>query len=67
MGYPYKMHLKLISLEVSFAQSSFRSCPIVLNFCTELGSDTAVLCANFLKERSTETDAIGKQISQDMN
>ena len=45
--YPSKTHLKLKSREISFVHNIRFSCPIVLKFCTEHGSITAVLCATF--------------------
>ena len=49
MGYPSKTHLKLKCREVSFAHNLFRSCPIVVKFCTEHDSDSAVIWANFFR------------------
>ena len=40
--YPSKTHLKLKSREISFIHNIRFSCPIVLKFCTEHGSITAV-------------------------
>ena len=44
-----KTHLKFKSREISFDQNIHFSCQIVLKFCTEHGSYTAVLCAKFQK------------------
>ena len=40
-------HAKLKSIEISFVQNTHFSSQIILNICTEHGSDTAVLCAKF--------------------
>ena len=45
--YPSKTLLKLKFCETSFIQNSRFSCQIVLNICTEHGSDTAMLHAKF--------------------
>ena len=47
IGYPPETHLKTKSREISFAHNFRFNCPIVLKFCTEHGSDTAVPCAKF--------------------
>ena len=47
--------LKPKSREISFANILFISYPIVLKFCTEHGSDTAVLCAKFQNDWTTKT------------
>ena len=44
---PSETHLKLKSHEISFVHIISFNCPISLKFCTEHGSDTAVLCAKF--------------------
>ena len=49
---------ELKSRENSFAHYTFFNYPIVLKFCTEHGSVTAVLCATFRNEWITETDVI---------
>ena len=47
MEYLSETHLKLKSHEISFIHKICRSCLIILKFCTEHGSDTAVLFAKF--------------------
>ena len=44
IGHPSKTHLKPKSPEISMAHSSYFICLIVLEFCTQRGSDTAVFC-----------------------
>ena len=61
MGYPPETHFKLKSREVSFAHNLFRKWPIVLKFCTEHGSDTAVLCATFQNDWTIETDVMDER------
>ena len=60
MVYPSKTHFKLKSREVSFDHDAFPNWPIVLNFCTEHGSDTAVLGTKFQKDWTTKRDIIDK-------
>ena len=55
------MHLKLKSREILFAHNSLLSWQIVLKFCTEHGSNTAVLCANFENDLSTYINTVDKQ------
>ena len=45
IGHPYVIQLKLNSREISLDFNIFLSCR--LNFCTEPGSITAVLCEKF--------------------
>ena len=47
IGYLSGTHLKLKSCEISFVHDICLCCPIVLKFCTEYDSDTAVRCAKF--------------------
>ena len=47
IGYPSEIHLKLKSRENPFTHNICRISPIILKFCIEHGSDTAVLCAKF--------------------
>ena len=47
IGYPSKTHRKLISRAISFVHIFHFDCPFALQFCTEHGSYTAVLCAKF--------------------
>ena len=52
---------KLKSREVSFLLSFLRNCRIVLKFCTEHGSITAVLCAKFQNVLTTMTKVMKKR------
>ena len=61
VGYPSETHLKLKSCKNSFVHNICFNCPIGLKCCTEHGSDTAVLCAKFQRDRSTETWVMGKR------
>ena len=47
IGYPSEIHLKLKSHKISFIHTIHSSCQIVSKFCTEHGSITAMLCAEF--------------------
>ena len=47
IGYPSETHLKRKSRKNSFFHKIFSCWPIVLKYCTEHGSITAVLYANF--------------------
>ena len=42
IGYAFETHLKLKSPEISFVHNICLSCPIVLKYCTEHGSDNAM-------------------------
>ena len=53
-GYPSKTHLKLKSRGISLVHNTHFSCPIVLEFRTEHGSMTAMLCANFQNDWAVE-------------
>ena len=64
IGYPSETHLKLKSRHVSFADILLRSCLIVVNFCIEHGSDTAVLCARSQNDYATETDITQKRFRE---
>ena len=55
------MHLQLKSREIALAHNLFPSCQIVLKFCTEHGSITAVLCANFQNYLTYELDVMGER------
>ena len=61
IGYPSETYLKLKSHEISFAHNLFISNPIVLKFCTEHGSDTAMLSAKFQNNWTTDTDVMDEQ------
>ena len=41
-------------LQIFFVYNIHFSCPIILKFCIEYGSTTAVLCAKFKIDRATE-------------
>ena len=56
------MHHKLKYREPLFAHNLFCSGPIILKFCTEHGSDTAMLFVKLLNDRSAETDVIDKKV-----
>ena len=47
IGYPFKMHLKPKSREISFVDNLVCSCPFVSKYCTEHEGVTAVLCTKF--------------------
>ena len=57
------MHLELKYHEISFGHNLLLSCQIILKFCTEHGSITAVLCANFQNDLATEIGILGVQVS----
>ena len=64
VSYPSETRIKLNSLEISFAQNICFSCQIVLKICTEHdsdGSDTAVLCASFQNDLTTEEYVMRKR------
>ena len=54
MAYPSQTDLKLKSRKISFVQIIHFICQIVLKASTEHGSDTAVLCANFQCDLTSE-------------
>ena len=54
IGYPSETHLELKSHEISLVHNIRFNYLIDLKFCTEHGSDTAVLCAKLQSDRSTE-------------
>ena len=62
IGYPSEIHLKLKSREILYAHNSCLSWPIILKFCTEHGSITAVLCANFQTDWTIETDVMDQPV-----
>ena len=55
MRHPSKTRLGPKSREVSFAHNLSLNYPLVLKFCTEHGSRTAVLCSKFQNNRTTDT------------
>ena len=58
--YPSKTHLKLKPREISFIHDTRFSCLIVLTFCTEHGTDIALLCANFTRARLGRVTPLGR-------
>ena len=60
-GYLSETHLKLKSCDIWFVHKSSLSRPIVLQFCTEHGRITGVLCAKFLNVWTIETDVIDER------
>ena len=58
IGYLSETHLKPKSCEISFACNLFINYPIVMTFCTEHASDTAMLCTNFQIDWTTEVDVM---------
>ena len=54
-------HLKLKSHEISFIHNIHISYQIVLQFCTEHGSITAVLCAKLQNNLIIDMDVIEEQ------
>ena len=61
VGYPSETQHKPKSRQISFAHKLFLNYPIVLKFCTEHGSDTAVLCAKFQNDWATETELMDER------
>ena len=61
IGYASETHHKLKSHDISFVHNSFLSCSIISKFCTEHGSDTAVLWTKFQNDWATEMDVMGDQ------
>ena len=62
IGYPSETHRRLKSCEILFVHNLSFSSPIILKFCTEHGSITAVHCANFQNDCTNEVDVIDKQV-----
>ena len=61
MEYPCQIHCKLKSSENLFDLNLLLCCQIILKFCTEHGSITAVLCANFQNDLTTKMDVMDEQ------
>ena len=59
--YPSETHPKLESREISFEHILLLNRAIVLKFCTEHGSITAVVCANFHNDLTTEMDVLDER------
>ena len=60
-GHPSETHLKLKSREISFFHNTRVNNPIILIFCTEHDSITAVLRVKCQNDWTTETDVIDEQ------
>ena len=60
--YPIEINLELKFHEILFAHNPFLSCPIISKFCTEHGSDAAMLCAKFWNDFTTEIDVMHKKV-----
>ena len=58
---PSETDLQLKSYEIAFAYNLLLSCQMVLKFCTEHGSITAVLCAKFQNHLANEIGFMDKQ------
>ena len=50
-----------VTRKMPFAHNSLLICQIVLKVCGEYGNITAVLCANFQNDYTTQMDALGKR------
>ena len=61
IGNPSETHLKPKSHKIFFAINLFSLYSIILEFCTEHGSDTAVLCAKFQNNWLNAMDVIVEQ------
>ena len=61
MGYPFETRLKRKSREISFACYFILSCQTVLEFCTEHGNDTAVLCAKLQNNLTIDVDHMNER------
>ena len=60
-GYPSEKHIIPKSRKILFAHNSCLSWPIVLEFCTEQDSITAVFHANFQTNQPIEMDVMDEQ------
>ena len=58
IGYPSKIYLKLKSHEILFIQNISQLSNFFFIFCTEHGSDNAVLCAKFQGDWIIDTDIV---------
>ena len=58
--YPSEIHPKFKSCSISFVHNIHFSCSIILRFCTEHGSITAVLCVKFQNDWATGKRIMGK-------
>ena len=55
-----KVHFKLKYIQISFDHDFCLSCEIILESCTEHGSITAMLCAKFQNDFTTQMDGMHK-------
>ena len=62
MGYPSKTHLKPKSHEISFPYNLFPNYQLILGFCTNHDSITAVHSANFQNDGTNKTDVIDEPV-----
>ena len=60
-GHPSETHLKLKSHVILFFHNICHGCEIVWKFCTEHGSNTAVLCAKIEDDWIIDTYAAGER------
>ena len=58
---PSKTDLQLKLYEIAFVHNLLLSCQMVLKFCTEHGSITAVLCAKFQNHLAIEMGVMDKR------
>ena len=64
--YPPKTHFKIKSHKILLVHNIHFSCQIILTFCTEHGSVTAMLCAKFQNDLTTEKYIMCKKNSQNL-
>ena len=57
-----KKTLQLRSGEIAFTKNAFLSCPIILKFCSEHGSDTVVLWAKCQNDWTMEMDIVDERV-----
>ena len=61
IAYPFETYLKPKPREISFGHNLLLSCTVVLKFCTEHGSVTAVLCAKYQNDLTIEMDVLNER------
>ena len=66
IGYPSETHLKSKSRKISFVHILFINHPIVSIFCTEHGTDSAVLCEKFQNDWISGMDVMDERNSRDL-
>ena len=54
-------HCKVKSHGISYAHNLFLNHQVILNFCTEHGSDTAMLCAKVQNDLTFEMNAMDER------